>query len=451
MENKPWESNSTTFSSQITEICHQKFKTIGKNGKPLTFQSNLEWTVLAGIVACHMKAEHGEYYLDCISLGSGLKCLPQSKLSKTGDLIHDSHAEILARRGFLKFIINEIKLLLNSESKYLSLNDTNYPPFIIRNNVTFHMYISQAPCGDASMTSIALNQSPEDAKLYINSYNNNIDSQNYDIMTRNKTSDCNIEVSKMKDGFRRGRIDYGSFGVLRTKPGRVDSEPTLSMSCSDKIAQWNVVGLQSALISELISPIYLSSITVGDMFYLEDLNRALYERIQDITNLPHGYFPHRPIIIPSLLKFERSRSYLSEGLLDKDLIPSNIATIWIKGSESAEVLVSGRKQGATKSKKTGLYLFKTRSSVAKLSLFQDLESLLVQIPKSLVPQNLTKFTNQDLRKAYTYNMLKLASKNYQTAKQALRLQKFCEWIKCPSEIYENFDLNGELIDKEYIE
>ncbi|KAF0552378.1 adenosine deaminase/editase [Gigaspora margarita] len=197
-------------------------------------------------------------------------------------------------------------------------------------------------------------------------------------MTRNQTSDCNIEVSKMKDGFRRGRVD---------------SEPTLSMTCSDKIAQWNVVGLQSAIISELISPIYLSSITVGDMFYLEDLNRALYERIQDITNLPH-------------------ESYLSEGLLDKDLIPSNIATIWIKGSESAEVLVSGRKQGATKSKKNGLHLFKTRSSVTKLSLFQDLESLLVQIPKSLVPQNLIKFTNQDLRKAFTYNMLKLASKNY---------------------------------------
>ncbi|CAG8614540.1 18401_t:CDS:2, partial [Gigaspora margarita] len=109
--------------------------------------------------------------------------------------------------------------------------------------------------------------------------------------------------------------------------------------------------------------------------------------------LPHGYFSHRPIIIPSLVKFERSRSYLSEGMLDKDLIPSNI----------------------------------------------DLESLLVQIPKSLVPQNLIKFTNQDLRKAFTYNILKLASKNYQIAKQTLRLQKFCEWIKCPSEIYENFD------------
>ncbi|CAG8552212.1 15785_t:CDS:2, partial [Cetraspora pellucida] len=85
----------------------------------------------------------------------------------------------------------------------------------------------------------------------------------------------------------------------------------------DKIAQWNVVGLQSALLSELISPIYLSSITVGDMFYLKDLNRALYERIEGLKT-----------------------------------------TIWTKDSESTEVLVSGRKQGAIKSKTSGLYLSK---------------------------------------------------------------------------------------------
>ncbi|CAG8715044.1 2795_t:CDS:2, partial [Racocetra fulgida] len=187
MGTKPWESNSTIFSSQITEICHRKFKTIGKNGKPVAFQNDLEWTVLAGIVAT------------------------------------------------------------------------------------------------------ALNQSPKDAELYINSYSSNIDSQNCDTVRGDQISDdsnSKVKVFKMKDGFRRGRIDYESFGVLRTKP----------------------VGLQSALLSELISPIYLSSITVGDMFYLKDLNRALYERIE--------------------------------------------------GSESTEVLVSGRKQGATKSKKTGLYLSK---------------------------------------------------------------------------------------------
>lgn len=35
---------------------------------------------------------------------TGLKCLPFSKLCKTGDAINDSHAEIIAHRGFIKYV-----------------------------------------------------------------------------------------------------------------------------------------------------------------------------------------------------------------------------------------------------------------------------------------------------------------------------------------------------------
>lgn len=61
----------------------------------------------------------------------------------------------------------------------------------------------------------------------------------------------------------RGRNGYENFGAVRTKPGRADSTPTISLSCSDKIATWSVLGLQGALLDTLFEPIYLTGIVVG--------------------------------------------------------------------------------------------------------------------------------------------------------------------------------------------
>jgi len=63
----------------------------------------------------------------------------------------------------------------------------------------------------------------------------------------------------------RGRNGYENFGAIRTKPGRADSTPTISLSCSDKIANWTVLGLQGALLEDLFNPVYLKGIVVGGL------------------------------------------------------------------------------------------------------------------------------------------------------------------------------------------
>ena len=78
----------------------------------------------------------------------------------------------------------------------------------------------------------------------------------------------------------RGRDDYNRLGVLRTKPGRADSQPALSMSCSDKIAKWSVLGILGGFASRFLEPVYIENVVIGDFPHEKEENFRLREIIK---------------------------------------------------------------------------------------------------------------------------------------------------------------------------
>ncbi|KAG6919300.1 hypothetical protein DXG01_007432 [Tephrocybe rancida] len=200
-----------------------------------------------------------------ISIATGTKCLPTSRYPFQGEALHDSHAEVLARRGAIRWFLFEVLRCESPEQDYESpwierRADGRYSP---REGVQICLYISTPPCGDASMRMLASVQDEEMAALK--------DSSVFTPLGENEAS--------------RGRDNYARLGVLRTKPGRADSPATMCMSCSDKIASWSVLGFQGTLATRFLVPLYLSTIVIGEVqnelqsTVKEDCDRALWKRL----------------------------------------------------------------------------------------------------------------------------------------------------------------------------
>ncbi|RUS18981.1 hypothetical protein BC937DRAFT_88113 [Endogone sp. FLAS-F59071] len=153
----PW-LTSPHFADKVASACIQQFHKLSKQGKPLIHPAKAEWTVLAGVVSVQT-CDDGDYTMQVVSLGTGLKCLPFSKMSPNGDLLNDAHAEVVARRGFIKYLLNQLACVIDDEAlgifrfttddeREASADEIGYPPVFTRKgqNISYHMYISQSPC-----------------------------------------------------------------------------------------------------------------------------------------------------------------------------------------------------------------------------------------------------------------------------------------------------------------
>lgn len=78
-------------------------------------------------------------------------------------------------------------------------------------------------------------------------------------------------------------LGFHSVGLLRVKPGR--GEPTLSLSCSDKLSRWAVLGFQGALLSHFLQGgLYFRTVVLGKCPYSQEAMERTLNRLHTHTH-----------------------------------------------------------------------------------------------------------------------------------------------------------------------
>jgi tRNA-specific adenosine deaminase 1 len=273
--------------------------------------------------------------LTCASLATGMKCLPASKvIQANGNVLHDWHAEVLAMRGFNRWILEECAALAQQGREgagewvdWTNEDEPNgqapdhtqtRPPFKLKPDVQVHMFCSQAPCGDASMELTMASQ--QDATPWANA----------------------APSSKPEDMLGRGHFDR--LGVVRRKPARPDAPVTMSKSCSDKLALKQVTGLLSGTVAKLVQVegCYLRTLVLPDSETVDDAVKRAFGRdgrmkaLKDWQGSQAGY-GFRPFEVRTT---SRKFAYSAQGA---EAGGSNLSALYTPRRQ--EILVNGVLQG----------------------------------------------------------------------------------------------------------
>ncbi|KAJ4361789.1 hypothetical protein N0V83_010730 [Neocucurbitaria cava] len=282
-----------------------------------------------------------------------MKCLPSNKLALAqGNILHDWHAEILAIRAFNRYLLDQCLLISTPPYPTSDIvrhrsraehSELEQHPFTIRDDVFIHMYCSEAPCGDASMELVM--DAQEDATPWTSAPPTVAAAS-----ASPTTNPPDTTGPAVEDAALRGRSNFSLLGAVRCKPSRPDAPPTLSKSCTDKLALNQATSLLSSTTSLLISPrnAYIDTLVLpSSQLVPQACDRAFARsgRLKALTDdavrsWKGGYRFHPFRVRPTSMEFAWSRRRIGPG---EKAVPSNLSAVWTPVCQ--ETLIGGVLQG----------------------------------------------------------------------------------------------------------
>lgn len=327
--------------------------------------------------------------LRVVALGTGTKWISGMNLDANGQAINDCHAEVIARRAFVVFLYSELERFSCDPEGSIFTMQCHSRLLRLKSGISFHLYISQVPCGDAAVFG-SVDDGP------------------------NLTS-----KQLQKRGRARAKIDWREAPGPPATPqvwGQIKNgfKPLYTMSCSDKLARWNLLGMQGSLLSFYLDPIYISTVTIGKEFGHAHLHRAISGRIEAITQLPRKYTVNSPKLLAG---------YTTSHISQKKSV--DVSLNWSAGLAEVE------KVNCRTGRKESLGVSETESRLCKHSLFERflklwdvLASLATKAEAAKViylktGAHVRMATSEHLKVCLTYGEVKSLAKDYGMAKGKL--------------------------------